>query len=103
MFGQQEIVVLIVIGLLSLTGLWPHMIRALRELRGEEEPDAPAPPAKDELCYRILGVSPSASWKEIEQAYRSKARIHHPDLGGDDDAMRALNEAYSLLKHRHSR
>ncbi len=50
------------------------------------------------MCYRLLGVSPSARWEEVERAYRRKAKIHHPDLGGDEDAMRALNEAYSVLK-----
>jgi len=51
-----------------------------------------------DLAAKILGVSSSASLDEIEQAYRRKARIHHPDHGGDEDTMRALNDAYQLLK-----
>ena len=63
--------------------------------------DANKPPITNsdlEVCYRILGVSSTASWDEIQQAYRRKAKVHHPDRGGDGDAMRALNEAFSLLK-----
>ena len=100
--GIQEFVIIILIILaLSMTGLWPVVIRALRELRGEHVPDppqAPPNPRDAEVCYRPLGVSPPSSWEEIERAYRKKAKVHHPDLGGDQDAMRALNEAYALLK-----
>jgi DnaJ-domain-containing protein 1 len=100
--GFQELVFLaIIIIVLSWAGLWPTVMRALRELRGEHIPDppqAPPNPRDAEVCYRLLGVSPSSSWEEIERAYRKKAKVHHPDLGGDQDAMRALNEAYALLK-----
>ena len=43
------------------------------------------------------------SQSEVERAYRTKAKIHHPDKGGDEDAMRVLNDVYSRLKkiHRH--
>lgn len=51
-----------------------------------------------EVCYRLLGISPSARWEEVERAYKAKAKVHHPDLGGDEDAMRALNEAYHHIK-----
>ncbi|HOC69879.1 MAG TPA: J domain-containing protein [Candidatus Hydrogenedentes bacterium] len=99
--GIQEFVIIILIILaLSMTGLWPVVIRALRELRGDIAPEPP--PSRDrgdvEVCYRLLGLSPSAKWEEIERAYRTKAKIHHPDRGGDEDAMRALNEAYNRIK-----
>jgi DnaJ-class molecular chaperone len=102
MMKLEELVIIIVgILVLSYTGLWPTIIRGLRELRGERvDPPPPPPrtPESNELCYKLLGVSPSASWDEIEAAYRRKAKLHHPDHGGDGDAMRALNEAYTLLK-----
>ncbi|MBW7863502.1 MAG: J domain-containing protein [Candidatus Hydrogenedens sp.] len=98
--GFQELIFLaIIIIVLSWTGLWPTVIRALRELRGEHVPDPPGPSRSDaDMCYRLMGLSPSASWEEIEKAYRRKAKVHHPDHGGDEDAMRALNEAYQTLK-----
>lgn len=99
---QEFLVIILVIVILSFTGLWPVVIRALRELRGETvEPPPPShkPRANDvELSFRLLGLSPSATWEDIERAYRQKAKVHHPDRGGDEDAMRALNEAYQLLK-----
>lgn len=105
--GTQELLIIVgIIVFLSLTGLWTPVIRGIRELRGERiEPDSGSrrsqPPANNsnlDMCYRVLGLKPSAAWDEIERAYRQKAKQHHPDLGGDEDMMRALNEAYSTLK-----
>lgn len=95
---QELLVLMLVIAVLSVTGLWPAIIRGLRELRGEHPETPQKSPANLDLSYRILGISPSATWEDIEKAYRRKAKVHHPDLGGDGDAMRALNEAYALLK-----
>lgn len=97
---QELIVVAIVIGVLSSTGLWPRIIQGIRELRGDAPSDGVSPQDLD-MCYKILGLSPSSSWNEIEHAYRRKAKIHHPDKGGDEDAMRVLNDVYSKLKKVH--
>lgn len=99
MTGIQEFVILIlVIGVLSATGLWPKIAQGLRDIRGEGRGRNDLSGEEADLCYKILGLSPSSAWPEIEKAYRKKAKIHHPDLGGDEDAMRTLNEVYSLLK-----
>ncbi|MFA7691417.1 MAG: J domain-containing protein [Candidatus Hydrogenedentes bacterium] len=98
---QEFLIIIIIIVVLSWTGLWPVVIRALRELRGDyvQEPPRQSRSAQDtDMCYRILGLSPSARWEEIEKAYRAKAKRHHPDLGGDEDTMRAVNEAYNRIK-----
>lgn len=44
--------------------------------------------------YRVLGVDPSASADELAAARRRLARTLHPDVGGDDEAMRVVNAAY---------
>jgi len=86
-----------------MTGLWPTIIKGIRQLRGDVVDEPAAKPVGDlDICYRILGLSPTASWDEIERAYRRKAKVHHPDHGGDEDTMRALNEAFTLLKRSRS-
>lgn len=106
MFGfaspQEMMFVILLIILMWATGLWPVVIRGIRELRGErlEEPSRERRPQTMDLdlCFKLLGVSPSAPMDEIEKAYRRKAKIHHPDHGGDEDTMRALNDAFAQIK-----
>jgi hypothetical protein len=45
----------------------------------------------------ILGVAPGASLDEIREAYRAKARKHHPDHGGDEWAFRIVVRSYEVL------
>lgn len=47
--------------------------------------------------YLILGVRPDADRAVIQAAYRALARQHHPDFGGDEAMMAALNEAWAVL------
>lgn len=104
---QEFLIFVLIIVLLNFTGILPVVIKAFREFRGDysesEEDrrtknDMSVSPQSVEIYYRLLGVSPSSAWAEIEKAYRKKAKLHHPDLGGDEDTMKALNEAYEILK-----
>lgn len=105
MFGftgiQELLLLMFVIAILSMTGLWPKIIQGLRDLRGEGGGKGPVSASDMDSYYKILGVSTTAPWAEIEKAYRIKAKIHHPDRGGDEDAMRVLNDAYNQLKQSH--
>jgi hypothetical protein len=47
--------------------------------------------------YSVLGAREEASRREIERLYRRLAHQRHPDRGGDEDEMKALNEAYRIL------
>ena len=47
-------------------------------------------------AYDILCLDYPCSADEIKSAYRHMARIHHPDLGGDEEAMKDVNVAYEL-------
>ncbi len=57
--------------------------------------------------YDVLGISRSASDKEVRQAYRRLARQYHPDVNrGDKDAetrFKEINEAYQVLSNPDSR
>jgi molecular chaperone DnaJ len=47
--------------------------------------------------YAVLGVSPAATAAEIKAAYRTLVKRHHPDAGGDDTRIVALNAAWEVL------
>ena len=51
--------------------------------------------------YQTLGVTKTASEKEIKQAFRKLARKHHPDVNPGDKSAEArfkeINEAYEVL------
>lgn len=56
--------------------------------------------------YKILGVEPKASSKEIKTAYRKLARKYHPDLSDHQDAeerFKEIAEAYEVLKNTERR
>ncbi len=47
--------------------------------------------------YAILGVKKGASKAEIKKAFRTKAKQHHPDKGGDEAKFKEINNAYEVL------
>jgi DnaJ-class molecular chaperone len=57
--------------------------------------------------YQVLGVSPAADGAEIKVAFRTLAKVHHPDLhAGDKLAERrfqTINGAYAVLSKPKSR
>jgi curved DNA-binding protein CbpA len=48
--------------------------------------------------YALLDVARDADLASIRAAYRTLARAHHPDVGGDAVTMAALNEAWHTLR-----
>lgn len=48
--------------------------------------------------YEVLQVHRHADLEVIRAAYRTLARKHHPDFGGDPARMVAINEAWSILR-----
>jgi hypothetical protein len=47
--------------------------------------------------YAVLGVDQAASLQVIRDAYRQKAKQHHPDAGGEAWAFRIVARAYEIL------
>lgn len=58
---------------------------------------------KNVSYYDVLEIPPTASDEDIKKAYRSLAKMHHPDRNPKNENaagqhLRLLNEAYSKLK-----
>lgn len=56
--------------------------------------------------YQILGVSQTATVEEIRKAFRSKAKLVHPDVNSSEGAkqqFQKINEAYQTLQNDHKR
>lgn len=51
----------------------------------------------DNEYYRLLGVSQTASKKDIRSAFRKLAIKKHPDKGGDPEEFKRISEAYATL------
>tara|TARA_X000000368_G_C23043222_1_gene717957 strand:- start:920 stop:1765 length:846 start_codon:yes stop_codon:yes gene_type:complete len=47
--------------------------------------------------YDLLGVRKQATDKDLKDAFKNKAREHHPDKGGDPEKFKQINEAYQNL------
>lgn len=47
--------------------------------------------------YKVLGVSPGAPTEVIRAAYRALMKKHHPDVGGDPERAKEIEEAYRNL------
>ena len=47
--------------------------------------------------YKALGVSDSATEKEIKTAFRKLSKQHHPDSGGDETKFKEVSAAYDVL------
>jgi hypothetical protein len=74
-------------GYLGATPLWSQ----------EDEPSRATAPAQGEDAYAALHLLPSAPPELIKAAYRTLAKLHHPDHGGDEAKMKALNAAFEKL------
>lgn len=47
--------------------------------------------------YKLLGINETASASEIRRQYRVLSKKHHPDVGGSQQMMESINEAYRTL------
>ena len=50
--------------------------------------------------FRVLGLSPDASWDDIKRAFRRLARMYHPDVAGQSGERKfvEITKAYMSLK-----
>lgn len=53
--------------------------------------------AKQKDYYKVLGVGRDADERTIKKAFRKAAKANHPDVGGSEEKMQQINEAYEVL------
>ena len=84
--------------------------RSYQEQRRQESGHTPPPrPTFDPAlvqAYTVLGLSPVASWDEVNAAHRTLLKKHHPDRHAGNEALvkqataqaQKINEAYQAVK-----
>jgi DnaJ-class molecular chaperone len=63
------------------------------------------PIVQRQQALAVLGLPPTATPQQIKRRYRTLAKRHHPDRGGDPRQMQRIIAAYEFLKkeQNHSR
>lgn len=79
------------------SGNAPEYLRLLQKGRKLEKL------ASQKNYYKVLGVPRDADERTIKKAYRRLARENHPDKGGDEQKMTAINEAFGVLSNKELR
>lgn len=91
--------------LASLNVICQQMQGELSDLRRSPDPDGTQTSGDVVYALAILGIDPGRypddlTLDEVKKAFRSLAKIHHPDTGADGVAMKQLTDAYDLLKNK---
>jgi len=61
-------------------------------------PTKPVMPQNIVSAFGAIGLGTSAGWNAVQKQYRSLAKTHHPDTGGDNDKFIKFTSAYQVLK-----
>ncbi len=48
--------------------------------------------------WEVLGIRPDADIEIVHAAYKAKAKTAHSDVGGSDEEMKIINDAYERIK-----
>ncbi len=76
-----------------LSSFWIHFAEYQNQQNGNDK-------RLDSL--QVLGLESSASWKDIQQAYRQLVNIYHPDKGGNSLKFIQVRQAFLILKLMHN-
>lgn len=50
--------------------------------------------------FAVMHLLPTAPSAIVDAVYKALAKIHHPDVGGDEETFKSIVEAYDRIKHR---
>jgi curved DNA-binding protein CbpA len=53
--------------------------------------------------YQVLEIKQTADQIEIKQGYLKLAKIHHPDLKGEEAKFKQINQAYEILRNENDK
>lgn len=53
--------------------------------------------SKQKDYYKVLGIPRDADERTVKKAFRTAAKTNHPDVGGSEEKMAQINEAYEVL------
>jgi DnaJ-domain-containing protein 1 len=70
---------------LGVKTLWENSVNPARPLLERQQ------------ALKVLGLPPNATPLQIKRRYRTLAKRHHPDRGGDPKQMQRIIAAYELL------
>ena len=77
--------------------LWDVLRLSVRAL-WENRSNPTRPILERQQALRVLGLPPNATPQQIKRRYRTLAKRHHPDRGGDQKEMQRIIAAYECLK-----
>ncbi|HEY7182350.1 MAG TPA: J domain-containing protein [Blastocatellia bacterium] len=81
---------------------WRYVLIMREHGDWDDDDDAQRPIAKAQMqpadAFRTLHLLDSAPPEVVRAAYKALALLHHPDAGGDQEQMTAINLAYEVLR-----
>jgi hypothetical protein len=62
-----------------------------------------AAPGQQKSPHEVLGIMPNAPLEVAEAAYKARVRVAHPDVGGSEAQIKALNDAISKIRSQYGK
>jgi hypothetical protein len=81
----------------SIAGLLWDMLRVSVRTMWQSNANPARAILQRQQALAVLGLPPNATPQQIKRRYRTLAKQHHPDCGGDPHQMQKVIAAYELL------
>ena len=72
--------------------------KTTRKKKTTKSPRKPRKKKEEASPYDVLNVQEDAPDEVVKAAHRALARLNHTDLGGDENKMKKINEAFEKIK-----